>query len=63
MNNQLLTVEEVAARLKCQPSTVREYVRSRRLRAVRFGRTSPLRFRAIDVERFIESSLTTGGRE
>ena len=32
-----------------------------RLRVVKLGQTSPLKFRQLDVARFLEASLTTGG--
>lgn len=53
----LLTVEEVAARLRIHPKTVLRYVRSRSrpLPCVRLG--GRLRFRASDVDRWL------GGRE
>ena len=54
----LLLKEEVMARLRCGEKALRGYVASGKLPAVKFGRTSPLRFRQIDVARFIERSAT-----
>jgi|GEM_PF-6824315 len=61
MKTELLTLAETAARLRVSSRTVRDYVRRGRLRAVRMSATAPLRFRALDVDRFVESCLTQGG--
>jgi excisionase family DNA binding protein len=45
---ELLTVQETAGILKVSPVTVRRYIKSRRLPAVRVGRS--VRIRAEDVE-------------
>lgn len=37
MKHELLTVTEVASRLKCHPHTVRRWIWGRRLRAVKIG--------------------------
>jgi excisionase family DNA binding protein len=61
MKTDLLTLQETADRLRLKPRTVREYVQKGKLRAVRLSATAPLRFRALDVDRFVEASLTTRG--
>lgn len=61
MKTELLTLPETAERLRVSPRTVRDYVRRGRLRVVRMSATAPLRFRSLDVERFVESCLTPGG--
>lgn len=51
----LLLIGEAAAALRCSPKTVRKLVKTGRLRAIRLtgGKTDPLRFRLLDVQRFI----------
>ena len=39
LSQQFITVEECAALLDCEPSTVEQAIRERRLPAVRFGRS------------------------
>jgi excisionase family DNA binding protein len=51
---ELFTVEEVAARLKVNPQTVREWIRSKRLIAVDLGRRAGYRVTAADLDRFLE---------
>lgn len=63
MKTDLLTLQETADRLRLKPRTVREYVQKGKLRAVRLSATAPLRFRALDVDRFVETSLTAGGED
>jgi len=63
MKTDLLTLQETADRLRISTRTVRDYVQKGKLRAVRLSATAPLRFRALDVDRFVESSLTHGGTE
>lgn len=53
----LLTVKEVASRLKLNPLTVYTYIRSGRLHAVKFGRT--YRISEADLNMFIESHKVT----
>jgi excisionase family DNA binding protein len=50
MDDELLTVKEVAARLKVNPQTVRRWIRSGRLPAVRIG-TRGHRVRATELRR------------
>ena len=50
----MLTVAEIAVRLKVEHKTVRNLIKSGRLRAVRLGRL--LRIREADYEAFLEAS-------
>ena len=53
----LLTVPEVAERLRVSEDTVREWLRKKRLRGYRPGGTKAgWRVRASDLQRFIEES-------
>lgn len=52
---ELLTRDEVSARLGVSIKTLRRFVRERKLPAVRFSRTSMLRFRECDVRQFVEN--------
>jgi excisionase family DNA binding protein len=52
--DELLTIDEVAAKLKVKPRTVREWLQTGRLRGIRAGRL--WRMRAEDVEAFLEAS-------
>ncbi len=54
-DTQLLTVEEVAQRLKMHPETVRRWIRDGQLHAIRFGtgKRASLRIRESEVERFL----------
>jgi excisionase family DNA binding protein len=53
----LILRDEAAARLGVSVKTLRKFVRQGKLRAVRYSRTSVLRFRQVDLDRFIESQL------
>lgn len=54
MADELLTVEEVAARLKLTPYTIREWLKSQRLRGIRLGsRRAGWRVPASEVERLL----------
>ncbi len=53
----VMTTDEVAAILRCSPDTVRRYVFSHRLAAIRIGRQR--RFRADDVADFIAACPVT----
>jgi len=59
--NQLLlpimTTDEVAALLRCEPATVQRYVHNHKLVAIQIGRER--RFRAEDVLEFIATRPTT----
>jgi excisionase family DNA binding protein len=52
MNDTLLTVAEVAARLKCHPHTIRRWIWDRKLRAVKVG--DLVRVSEQEVMRFIK---------
>jgi excisionase family DNA binding protein len=56
-NDELLTVAEVARRLKLHEETIRRYIREGRLRAIRLGRTQAgYRIRASAVELFLSNN-------
>lgn len=55
-NDFLLTKAAVMERLGVSDKTLRRWVREGRLRAVKLGKTSPLKFRQLDVARFLESN-------
>jgi len=60
----LLTKAEARAKLgNISDGILRRLIRQGKLRAVKFGQTTPLRFRALDVERCLESLLTPGPLE
>ena len=50
---QLLTVQEVAAKLKLNPETVRRWLREGRLRGVKFGRRGGYRVSEAEVQRLL----------
>ncbi len=52
-----MTTDEVAALLRCEPTTVRRYVHNHELVAVQIGRER--RFRAEDVLEFIATRHAT----
>ena len=47
-------------RLGVGEKTLRRLIREGRLRVVKFGKTSPLKFRQLDVARFLEASTVSG---
>ena len=53
----LLIIGEAAAQMRCSVKTVRKLVKAGRLPAIRLtgGKTDPLRFRLLDVQRFINT--------
>ena len=57
----LLTVEDVAQRLKVSPSTVRRLIRRGGLKTVRLGRL--IRIRPADLNAYIERHIEAGGSE
>ena len=57
LNDEFLTVEQVAERLQMHPDTIRRYIRQKKLRAVRISPTN-VRIRRSDLEKFIEERLT-----
>ncbi len=53
--DELLTVDEIAQRLKLHPETIRRWIRAGRLRGVWLGSDhAGWRIRASDVERLLE---------
>jgi putative resolvase len=53
-DEELLTVHEVARRLKLHPETVRRWIRAGKLRAIRLGSDrAGLRIRASEVQRLL----------
>jgi predicted site-specific integrase-resolvase len=53
----LLTKADVLARLGIGEKALQRLMREGRLAVVKFGKTSPLKFRQVDVARLLESSL------
>lgn len=53
----VMTTDEVAALLRCEPATVQRYVHNHKLVAIQIGRER--RFRAEDVLEFIATRPTT----
>lgn len=49
-----LTVEDIAEELEEKPNSVREWIRSKKLTAYKFGRR--LKVKREDLEKFIENS-------
>ena len=59
-NDFLLTKAAVMERLGISDKTLRRLVKQGRLAVVKLGKTSPLKFRQLDVARFLESASVTG---
>lgn len=57
MNDDLLTIEQVADKLQLHPDTIRRYIRERKLRAVRISATT-IRVRQSEVDRFLKERET-----
>jgi putative molybdopterin biosynthesis protein len=57
MEDEFLTVEEIAKRLKVKEFTVRDWIRKRELPAYKVGRT--LRIKKEDFEEFLKKHRTT----
>ena len=47
-------------RLDVSDKTLRRLIKQGRLTAIKLGKTSPLKFRQLDVARLLESSSVTG---
>ena len=62
MTDDLLTVEEVAARLKLQEWTIRDWFKSGKLKGAKIG-DSTWRMKESDLLDFIESSYKTEVKE
>jgi excisionase family DNA binding protein len=56
MADEYLTIEEVAAKVKVRPKTVREWLRTKRLKGVKAGHF--WRIRPEDLEVFLEGEPT-----
>jgi excisionase family DNA binding protein len=56
MADEYLTIEEVAAKVKVRPKTVREWLRSKRLKGVKAGHF--WRIRPEDLDAFLEGEPT-----
>lgn len=59
-DDRLLTVAEVAERLRVHPITVRRHIKSGRLQAVRVGRS--VRVRASDVQALLKPAMASDVR-
>lgn len=59
-NDFLLTKAAVMERLGISDKTLRRLVKQGRLVVVKLGKTSPLKFRQLDLARFLESASITG---
>ena len=57
MDDDLLTIEQVAERLQLHPDTVRRYIREKKMKAVRLSATN-LRVRKSELDRFIKERET-----
>jgi excisionase family DNA binding protein len=60
---ELLTVEEVAGRLKVHPETVRRWLREGRLDGYRISRKGGWRVRPESITRMLEEGLMYEGKE
>jgi excisionase family DNA binding protein len=59
-NDALLSKAAVMERLGVSDKTLRRLVKQGRLVAIKLGKTSPLKFRQLDVARLLESASVTG---
>ena len=55
----LLSKRDVLAQLGIGEKTLRRLIQQGRLAVVKFGKTSPLKFRQLDVARLLESAVAT----
>lgn len=58
--DSLLSKAEVMERLGVSDKTLRRLIRKGVLRVIKFGKTSPLKFRQLDVARLLETSAVSG---
>lgn len=58
--NELLSVDDVAERLQLRPRTIREYIRSGRLRATRIGKQYRIRVEDLDLIQHVRSTRVDG---
>ena len=56
----LLTKADAMRILGFSDKTLRRFVKKGWLRAVKLGKTSPLKFRQLDLARFVEAASATG---
>jgi len=59
-SENLLTKAVVMERLGVSDKTLRRLIKQGRLVVVKLGKTSPLKFRQLDVARFLESASVNG---
>ena len=59
-NDCLLSKSEVMELLGVSEKTLRRLIREGRLKVVKIGKTSPLKFRQLDLARFLESATVSG---
>ena len=59
-NEFLLSKAAVMERLGVSDKTLRRLIKQGRLVVIKLGKTSPLKFRQLDVARFLESASVTG---
>jgi excisionase family DNA binding protein len=60
--DELLTIDEVAAKLKLHPDTIRRYIRDKKLKSVRIGGTA-IRIWQSELDSFIVDSDQTDGKK
>lgn len=56
----LLSKDDVMEKLGIRYKTLRRLIREGRLKVIKLGKTSPLKFRQLDVARFLEASAVSG---
>ena len=61
MSTNWMTVEQIAQDLQVHPTTVREWIRSKKLKAAKFGRD--YRIKREDYEKFIEERYNTDSEQ
>jgi excisionase family DNA binding protein len=59
LEDELLTIDQVAEALKLHPDTIRRYIREKKMKAVRLSATN-LRVRRSELDRFIKERETDG---
>ena len=57
MEDELLTIEQVAERLQLHPDTVRRYIREQKLGAIKLSNTN-MRVRRSELDRFLKERET-----
>lgn len=62
-DEELLTVQEVAGRLKLNPETVRRWLRQGKLRALRFGGSGGYRVPGSEVQRLVTAGMEEQGKD